>query len=654
MISLESEILRAFGEGEFYPVFQPIVELRTGQLVGFEALARWRHRVLGDIRPDEFIPVLEKNGLVNQLSLFIMEKAFRSPALQQSALTLSINISPMQLLHYQSSEQLEALAAKAQFPLNRLIFEITESALVDDLERAQMVAGELKELNCKLALDDFGTGYSSLKHLQALPFDELKVDMSFVTSMTEKRDSRKIVAAVLGLGHSLGLTTVAEGVETQEQANMLLWLGCGLGQGWLFGKPCSIDELPRVASCTWQSASMSMPALLTENSITRPDVPYDQRLAQLQAIYDGAPVGLCFLDRDTRYVSLNRRLSEINGVPAEEHLGRTVAEVVPHVFPLVEPYIRRALRGESISGIEVTKPPRAGQNEAQTILLSYQPARDEAREVLGVCVAIMDVTDSRRTEEALRETEDHYKHMMHLGPHVPWILDARGEVIEASPRWEEFTGQSVEETLGNGWLKALHPDDVGPAVEAIQTLLRTGLPLDVEYRVKRPNGKWTLMRSRGSPRFGPGGKIIYVYGVVEQLHGRRQSSAAMRAHQTALRAALDAVPLAIVLADSSDCSIFMINTTAQALFGDALFPGQKLGEYANLHITWPDGRLLQADEFPLVRAALHGETIDAMLIVYERPDGTHTQLSASSRPIHSDNGQLIGGLVILKHVAADR
>src|SRR5579863_938605 len=176
MISLESEILRAFDENEFFPVFQPLVELRTGRLVGFEALARWRHQKLGDIPPDEFIPILEKSGLIDQLSILILEKALNSPAFKESALTLAVNLSPIQLLGYQSPERLEAIAAKACFPLSRLTVEITESALLDDLERAQAVAGQLKELNCKLALDDFGTGYSSLKHLQALPFDELKVD----------------------------------------------------------------------------------------------------------------------------------------------------------------------------------------------------------------------------------------------------------------------------------------------------------------------------------------------------------------------------------------------------------------------------------------------------------------------------------------------
>jgi PAS domain S-box-containing protein len=533
MVSLEAEILRAFGEGEFFAVFQPLVELRSGRLIGFEALARWRHKTLGDIAPDGFIPLLEKNGLVDRLSLFILEEALASPAFKDNTLTLSINMSPLQLLNYQSSERLQAAAGKNGFDLSRLTVEITESALFDDLERAQTVAYQLKQMNCKIALDDFGTGYSSLKHLQALPFDELKVDRSFVRSMTEKRDSRKIVAAVLGLGQSLGLTTVAEGVETQQQADMLLWLGCDVGQGWLFSKPCPIDELPGMAAMSWPGASVVMAMPLGADSITRPDVTPEQRLAQLQAFYEGVPVGLCFLDREMRYVSLNRRFSEISGVPAADHLGRTVAEVVPHVFPFVEPHIRRALQGEPVRGVEVTKPPRDGQPEPQTILLSYQPARDEAGEVLGVCVAVMDVTETRRTEEALKETESHYRHMMRLGPHIPWVLNARGEVIDAGPRWLDLTGQEEHEALGNGWLKMLHPDEVGPTQEAIQNTLRTGTPLDIEYRIQRPGGEWTSMRTRGAPRYGPAGDVTHVYGVVEEVESQTQTGRELKALESA-------------------------------------------------------------------------------------------------------------------------
>lgn len=649
MSFLKADISRAFDEDEFFPVFQPQVELRTGQLVGFEVLARWQHKKLGAIGPDDFIPVVEKSGLIDQLTQVMLEKAFRSPVLREGTFSLAVNISPHQLLGPNLPERLMAAAGEGCFPLNRLMIEITESALMDDLERALAAAGELKNLRCKLALDDVGTGYSSLKHLHALPWDELKVDRSFVNSMTEKRESRKIVAAVVGLGQSLGLTTVAEGVETQEQANMLLWQGCDRGQGWLFGKPCSVAELPAVvAKLQGRGAAVVMPVNPDGDTIMSLEASPAQRLAQLQAIYDGAPVGLCFLDRNLRYISLNKRLSEMNGVPAAEHLGKTVAEVIPKVFPVVEPFIRRAMQGDPVTGVEVKKPPCDGEADGRTILLSYQPARDEAGEILGVCVAVMDVTNSRRTEAALRETEDHYRHMMELGPHVPWVLDAKGEVVDASPRWESFTGQKLEEAMGNGWLEVIHPDDVGSTREAIRTLLQTGLPIDVEYRVRKPGGDWIWMRSRGAPRFGPNGKIIYVYGVVEQIHGGMPLTDELRAHETALHAALDTVPFGIVLADSSDGSIFMINATAENMFGGDVHPGQKIAEYAAMNVTTPDGRRLKFDEFPIVRATLHGEPVPSMQVVFERSDGKQIAFCAASKPIYSDQGHLIGGLLILR------
>jgi len=654
MIFPKADISRAFDEDEFFPVFQPQVELRTGQLVGFEVLARWQHKKLGAVGPDDFIPAVEKCGFIDHLTHVMLEKAFHCPVLRDGTYNLAVNISPRQLLGLNLAERLMAVAAEGCFPLHRLTIEITESALVDDLERAEAAARALKALQCKLSLDDFGTGYSSLKHLHALPFSELKVDRNFVNSMTEKRESRKIVAAVVGLGQSLGLTTVAEGVETQEQANMLLWLGCDLGQGWLFGKPCVADALPGVvANMRRSSTTVVMLAHPDGDSIMSLEAPPAQRLAQLQAIYDGAPVGLCFLDRNLRYVSLNKRLSEMNGVPAAEHLGKTVAEVIPKFFPIVEPLIRRAMQGDPVTGVEMKKPPAEGETEGQTILLSYQPARDEAGEILGVCVAVMDITESRRTEVALRETEDHYRHMMQLGPHVPWVLDAKGEVIDASPRWEFITGQSMDDAMGRGWLKMVHPDDVEPTREAIRTLLRTGLPIDIEYRVRKPGGDWVRMRSRGAPRFGPNGKIIYVYGVVEQTHGGIPLTDELRAHETALHAALDTVPFGIVLADASDGSIFMINAAAENLFGGDVRPGQTIAEYAALHVTTPDGRRLQFDEFPIVRATLHGEPVPAMQIVFERSDGKRLPLCASSKPIYSDQGHLIGGLLILRDAGTE-
>ncbi|HEY6491074.1 MAG: EAL domain-containing protein [Terracidiphilus sp.] len=511
-----TDLQRALDHCEFFPVFQPIVELRTGQLTGFELLARWRHPTQAIIPPEEFIPRVEAGRLSARLTETLLQQAFASVPLLQCGLNLSVNLSPIQLQDPAIPALIAACAGQANFPLNRLTLEVTESALLNDLARANQIACKLKELGCSLALDDFGTGYSSLRHLESLPFDRLKVDRSFVGSITDVRESRKIVAAVVGLGQSLGLTTVAEGVETPAQAGMLVWLGCDLAQGWLYGKPAPTEEIPRMLAAHPQTFASVMPLPTEGNSLLGHESWPAQRLAQIQAIYDGAPVGLCFLDRRMRYVSLNRQLAEMNGAPISAHLGKSVAEVIPHVFPLIEPYIRRALQGEPVTGVEVQKPgPHA--HEAETVLLSYQPARDEAGEVLGVSVAVMDITGPKRTEEALRESLTHIRHLLELGPHVPWVLNEKGEVVEASSRWQDFTGQPLTEALGNGWLAMLHPDDIEPTKQAVRLCLATGAPIDVHYRVRRIDGAWLPMRSRGSPRFGNSGNIIGVYGVVEEV-----------------------------------------------------------------------------------------------------------------------------------------
>jgi PAS domain S-box-containing protein len=377
-------------------------------------------------------------------------------------------------------------------------------------------------MGCRLALDDFGTGYSSLRHLQALPFDVLKVDRSFVLSMIESRESRKIVAAIVGLAHSLDILTIAEGVETEEQAEMLLRLECEKGQGWLYGRPLPADRISEMIGTKpdlpparpWMHgngwAAGSLEALPT------------QRLAQLQAIYDGAPVGLCFLDRNLRYISINRRLADMNGTTVESYLGRTVHEMIPEVFPGVEPYIRRALLGESIEEVEFTRPSRELGKPDGTNIVSYQPALDEAGEVIGISVAVVDITDRKRAEEALRESEDHLRAMVELNPEIPWVMDGDGNNLDVSSRWEQVTGLSKERTRNLGWLEALHPDDVQPTMKALQEGLQSGKQIDIEYRVKNLDRGWRWMRSRGSPRVGPAGQIIRWYGSVEDIDDRKK------------------------------------------------------------------------------------------------------------------------------------
>lgn len=331
-----NDLRKALENNEIVPYFQPLVELRTGLLHGFEALARWQNPERGLVPPDEFIPLTEKSGLHGQLTGNLLRAVFAAAKDIPDHLTLSVNISLTQLTDLTLPKHIFSAARHANFPLQRLILEITESALVGNTEHASRIANELKEQGSRLALDDFGTGYSSLRHLQLLPFDELKIDASFVRSMTHTRESRKIAAAIVGLGNSLGLVTVAEGVESQTIADMLLWLGCDIGQGWLYGRPVPPEQLAETLA---ERLNSPPPAVSETRSGADAGLPLrlealpTQRLAQLNAIYDGAPVGLCFLDRNLRFVSLNKRLAEIHNLPVASHLGRHIAEIIPDKFP---------------------------------------------------------------------------------------------------------------------------------------------------------------------------------------------------------------------------------------------------------------------------------------------------------------------------------
>ena len=226
------DLCRAIDNHEIVPWFQPIVDLRTGLLSGFEVLARWHHPQRGMVLPAEFIPLAERTALIGPLMDLLLAQAFEAAAAFPEHLTLSVNISPLQLRDRFLPEQMLRAVERGGFSFQKLIVEITESALVPNLDLGARIAKDLKVLGAQLALDDFGTGYSCLRHLQALPFDRIKIDASFVQSMTSQRDSRKIVAAVVGLGLSLGLETVGEGIEEKEHADRLFSLGCDLGQGW--------------------------------------------------------------------------------------------------------------------------------------------------------------------------------------------------------------------------------------------------------------------------------------------------------------------------------------------------------------------------------------------------------------------------------------
>lgn len=237
--ALETSMREGIPSGEFIPYYEQQVDLVTGKLVGFEMLARWESPLHGMVSPEVFIPIAEESGLIGDLSFSILRQAFDDAKDWDPSLTISVNISPVQLLDPWFAQKLVKLLLETGFPATRLEIEITESSLFDNLGMAQSIVKSLRNQGIRIALDDFGTGYSSLAHLRALPFDRIKIDRSFVTSILTSAESAAIVNAIVSIGSSLNLPITAEGIEDKLIADRMRDIGCGKGQGWFYGRPLS-------------------------------------------------------------------------------------------------------------------------------------------------------------------------------------------------------------------------------------------------------------------------------------------------------------------------------------------------------------------------------------------------------------------------------
>ncbi len=234
---LETDLRTAIAQGEIMPYYQPMVALPARDLVGFEVLARWNHPTRGLIPPDDFIPIAEESGLIGDLFYNLLRRACTDAKRWPPHLQLAINISPRQLRDHQMPARVLAILTETNFAPSRLETEVTESALINDLESARTILTSLQNMGVRIALDDFGTGYSSLYHLKELKFNKLKIDRSYVTNLTQGSERAKLVDAIIQLGSSLSLQTTAEGIETDTNLDWLSSQGCDFAQGYFFGRP---------------------------------------------------------------------------------------------------------------------------------------------------------------------------------------------------------------------------------------------------------------------------------------------------------------------------------------------------------------------------------------------------------------------------------
>jgi len=243
---LEADLRVAIAKSELEIHYQPIAELESGAILGFEALLRWNHRQLGPISPDMFVRLAEESGLINRLGEWVLREACCEAARWNPPLKLAVNLSPLQFTQDDLVGAIERVLGESGLDPARLELEVTEGLLIKDAAGALAILKRLKALGVRISMDDFGTGYSSLTYFRMFPFDKVKIDRSFVGDMIGNPQARAIIRSVIGLGHGLGVPVVAEGVETPEQLEMLRAEGCDQVQGYLIARPNPIRHFEGV------------------------------------------------------------------------------------------------------------------------------------------------------------------------------------------------------------------------------------------------------------------------------------------------------------------------------------------------------------------------------------------------------------------------
>ena len=248
-IELEDDLRRGIDEDEFVIHYQPILDLRSGKMVGMEALVRWLHPRLGLLAPLKFIPVAEETNLIVPLGEWILTQACRQMQSWRDQygaaldVSVTVNISIRQFQQRELVDLVSRALKNSGLPARLLILEITESFMMQDTEATIEKLHELKKLGVRLAIDDFGTGYSSLSYLQRFPIDILKIDKSFIDKLGQGSEGNAVAKAIIMMGDSLNLKTIAEGIEHLEQINELQLLGCEAGQGFHFAKPLTVGDM---------------------------------------------------------------------------------------------------------------------------------------------------------------------------------------------------------------------------------------------------------------------------------------------------------------------------------------------------------------------------------------------------------------------------
>lgn len=537
-LDLESDLRRALAADELRVVYQPIVEMASGRIVGLEALARWRDPVRGEVPPGEFIPLAEATGLIVEVGRAVLQRAcaefasWRAMGLPTPD-RLSVNLSRAQLLDPALAESVGEILARHGLGPASLQLEITESLAMDDQAAGFALLG-LKALGVRLSLDDFGTGHSSLASLQRLPVQQVKIDRSFVRELQSSAYHQALVRAAFHVAAALQLEVVAEGVERVEQARELMGMGCSRAQGWLFAPGLEADAVPEVLRRGMKAVvGGADPSLGMLTSVSR---------AHAVVVTDAA--GL------VEYV--NDAFVQLTGYTAADLHGRKPGSVLqgPDSDMVAVATMREAIRsGQACTGVEIVNYRKDGR--AYRVQLDIEPVRDGQGRVQRFVSVQTDITDQRRRDAELRLLRQAMGEVRAVGLVGLWERDLTTGKGRSDAQALRMLGLDPNgPSPGLDEIEALLTPDSMPAFERYRQALADGERSGpMEYAVRHPDGSvhdlvvhWSRIADM-------------VVGVTVDVTGSRQAQARRDELMKMVEMAAEAGGLSLWVHDQQDDSL---------------------------------------------------------------------------------------------------
>ncbi|WP_332698671.1 EAL domain-containing protein [Halalkalibacter lacteus] len=520
-LALEMELHRAIERNELVLLYQPKVNLKTGRIIGTEALVRWNHPKWGMVYPADFIPIAEDSGLIIPIGEWVLHTACTQMKKwnenRSIAQTISVNLSPKQFSQTNLVATVARILKESELDPKCLELEITES-MTADIDQTISILLELKRLGVRLSIDDFGTGFSSLNYLNQFPVDTLKIDESFVRELNRNPNNETIVKTIISMAHSLQLNVVAEGIETREQLVFLQQHLCDEGQGFFFTKPLPSFEFEKnygdiesivkefgisdmVNERMWIEETLRMARKELQDTVRR----------QQGVIFKVKKVNYDFI-----YTLCDGELLYNYGLIPEQVVGKTVFELLPEdEAEKMAAAFQNAWEGKENVTFE-------GELNGIYYFVALNPVR-RGGEVIEIVGSTIDITRLKEAEKALRESQKKFKLIADNMTDLIAIFDLDGKMSYVSPSHETLLAYPSSYFEGRSPIKNIHPEDQPIFREMFDSTIKTKDITQAEYRWAKSDGNWVLLEVLFTPIIGDDNNVGQVVGVARDITEKREA-----------------------------------------------------------------------------------------------------------------------------------